>query len=146
MLKDCSAPSRLRLLHFLQEERGSELLEFALALPVLLTVTFGAIGLLLFLACYGGATYGSREGVRYASTHGAASLAPCTSETLISIVQPYLINLPGETVTITPQWTPDNTVGSIVLIKVSLSYPTNIPFTSLSSLSVFTTATGVIMQ
>ena len=135
-----------KLRRLLVEDEATELVEFALALPILITISFGALELLLFLSCFVGATYGSRAAVRYASTHGAASLIPCSSANLTAIVGSYVVGLPGGQVTVTPTWAPNNMVGSAVTVQVSMSYPTGIPFTKLSSMSASTTATGVILQ
>ena len=135
-----------RIKRFLIEDQGSELLEFALSLPILLSITFGALELLLVLCCFVGATYGSRAAVRYASTHGAASLTPCTSADLVGIVKNYVVGLPGGQLTVTPTWVPSNAVGSAITVQVGMSYATGIPFTAASSMSVSTKATGIIVQ
>lgn len=131
---------------FLSEQTGSEIVEFALSLPVLLMTTVGAIELLLFMTSYVGATFGSRNAVRYASMHGASSLSPCTSAGLTTIVQTYTVGIPGGRITVTPAWTPNNAVGSTITVQVSVTYPTGIPYARLSSMSASTTASGVIMQ
>jgi Flp pilus assembly protein TadG len=131
---------------FCKEESGSEIVEFALSLPVLLMVTVGGLEVLLFLASLAGATYGSRTAVRFAATHGASSLVPCTAASLTTLVLSYQIGFPGGKVTVTPTWSPTNTVGSTVSVKVSVAYPTGIPYSKLSSMAAKTTASGVIMQ
>jgi Flp pilus assembly protein TadG len=130
----------------LRDEAGSEIVEFALSFPILLMITFGGLELLLFLASLIGATYGSRNVIRYASTHGASSLNPCTSDSLTTLVLSYQIGFPGGKVVVTPAWAPNNSVGSTVTVKVSVAYPTGIPYDKLNSMSATTTASGVIMQ
>ena len=136
--------TQLRLVF--EEDQGSETVEFALALPILVMISFGAFELLLFLSCFVGATYGSKAAVRYGSTHGASSLSPCTSATLTSIVKSYIVGLPGGQITVTPSWVPSNAVGGALTVQVTMTYATGIPFTAMKSLSASTTATGVIVQ
>jgi len=131
---------------FLGDDCGTEIVELAMALPILVMITFGALELLLFLCCYVGATYGSRTAVRYASTHGASSLQPCTTTSLTAIVKSYVVGMPAGQVVVNPTWSPNNFVGGTVTVQVSISYPTGIPFVKLSAMTASTTATGVILQ
>ena len=130
----------------LAEDQGSETVEFALALPILMMISFAAFELILFLSCFVGATYGSKAAVRYGSTHGSASIIPCTAATLTNIVKSFMVGLPGGQVTVNPTWTPNNSVGNLITVQVTMTYSTGIPFTSLHAISASTTATGVILQ
>jgi hypothetical protein len=62
------------------------------------------------------------------------------------MVLSYQVGFPGGKVIVTPAWTPNNSVGSTVTVKVSVTYPTGIPYDKLSAMSASTTASGVIMQ
>lgn len=130
----------------LAEDAGTEILEIALSLPVLLMTTVGAVEVLLFMTSFVGATCGSRMAVRYAATHGASSLSPCNAASLTSMVQSYMVLVPGGRVTVTPAWTPSNLAGSTVTVQVSVTFPTGIPYARLSTMSAATTASGVIVQ
>lgn len=129
-----------------RDEDGSELLEVALALPVLLMLTYGVLQILLFLYCYVAATYSSRLAVRYATQHGAASLLPCTAIDTASIVQNYVFGIPANGIAATTTWSPNNTVGSTVTIRVTLSYAGALGLSGFTNLSATTTASGVILQ
>jgi Flp pilus assembly protein TadG len=134
------------VMRLLEEEDGSEAVEVAVCLPILLLMSFGVIQLMLFLACFVGATYGGRAAVRYAATHGAASIAPCTSTTLGNIVKAYAIGIPAAGVVTTSTWSPDNTVGSTVSVQVALTYSTGIPAAGLGTVTTVMTAKGTILQ
>lgn len=131
---------------FQQDEHGGTLIEIALVLPIALLFTFGVILLCLFLSSYSSATYASRTAIRYAQFHGAASLKPCAATDLATIVSAYLTTIPASAVTVTSTWSPDNTVGSRITIKVSLAYVTGLSIAGLGILQIATTATGTIVQ
>ncbi len=121
-------------------------MEFALTLPLVVLLSFGLLQMVLFLACYVGATYGSRAAVRYASVHSAQSHTPCSSSDLTAIVKTYAFTIPSTGIQTASTWSPSNTVGSIVTVKVTLSFPTAIPVSRLQNLSVVTTAAGSVLQ
>jgi hypothetical protein len=130
----------------LRGEEGSTVLEAALVLPITVLFAFGVLQLCLFVCCFVGATFSSRAAVRYAEVHGAAAVTICTVASLQNIVKPYTAFLPASTITITPTWSPNNVQGSTVSVKVALSYPTGIPGDKLGTLSVSTTAQGIVVQ
>ena len=134
------------LCDFYADEQGSELLEIALLLPMLILVGFVIIDTLLFFSSYVGATYGSRIAVRYATVHGATSQNPCTAAVLAGIVKPYTRTLMNGSVQTSASWSPSNAVGGTVSVKVSLQMTTGIPGAALKTLSASTTASGIVLQ
>ena len=142
----CSRAAVRRVRDFRTRDDGGTLIEIALVLPIALMFTFGAILLCIFLYCYGSATYASRAAIHYAEFHGAASLHPCAATDLTAIVAGYLTAIPASATTVTSTWSPDNTSGSTVTIKVALAYVTGVPIAGLGTLKVATTATGTIIQ
>ena len=130
----------------LHDETASELVEFALLLPLLLLVSLGTIQLILFFSCYLGATYGSRVAVRYACVHGANSQKPCTGATITNIVSTYAKGIAANSLQATTTWSPDNTVGSTVSVKVTLSFSPRILAWGIHTFKASTTAGGIIVQ
>ena len=131
---------------FFEEEHGSELVEVALVIPILVLLGIVMIVTLLFFSSYLGATYGSRMAVRYATVHGASSQNPCTASTLAGIVAPYTNTLISGNVQTTTTWNPNNNVGNTVSVKVVLQMNTGLPGPELSLLTASTTASGIIVQ
>ena len=132
--------------NFSVDERGSELVEMALVLPVVILLGFVTIDTMLFFSSYLGATYGSRIAVRYATVHGASSQNPCTASTLAGMVAPYTKTLLSGSVQTTTTWSPNNAVGSTVSVKVVLQMNTGLPGAELQSLTATSTAAGIILQ
>lgn len=135
----------------LEDETGSQLVEFAISLLLLLTLVFGILGCSLAMYSYHFVTYAAQEGARYAIVRGShwktscGTSAPpnfaltygCTAAQ--SDVQNYVKNLamPGinqNNVTVTAAWpgtTPDCSSGCTAcattnkqgcLVKVTVSY------------------------
>ena len=90
---------------FASNQRGSETIETALVLPLLLLVSFGTVELLLFLASY-----------------------------TVSDMQTAVT------------WSPSNTVGSTVTVKVTLTFSTGIPAAGLRTLTASTTDVGTVLE
>lgn len=130
----------------IRSEQGSELVEMALLLPVLMLLGFVMVESLLFFSSYLGATYGSRIAVRYATVHGASSQNPCSASTLAGIVTPYTRTILSGSVQTTTTWSPNNAAGSTVTVKVALQMDTGLPGAELKSLTATTMASGIVLQ
>lgn len=120
----------VRIIRHLRDDRGSELVEFALAVPILLALFFGMMDFSRAMYCYHYVTYAAQEGARYAIVRGAdttagqckTSAAPNFTETYNCVaasgdVQNYLSSrtlplIDPDAVTVTTTWpgtTPDCT-------------------------------------
>lgn len=148
---DCCIPwqnkrTRLRARLFAYEETGANLVETALVLPVYFLVIFVFMSFSIVLFAYCNASYASRIAVRYAVVHSATSATPCTTSAIQSIVLPYLWGAPSGGVGIVPQWTPSNSVGSVVSVKVTLTYSTGMPYGYLNNMVATASAQGVIVH
>ncbi len=70
---------RLGALRFRHEERGSELVEFALAALLLLMVMFGIFDFCRAMYSYYFVTYAAQEGARYAMVRGSGWSGSCST-------------------------------------------------------------------
>lgn len=129
-----------------EDELGSTVLETAFVLIPFLLLLFGLFSFSIVLFGYCNATFSSRAAVRYASVHSSTSLAPCTIASVTAVITPYLAVTPGATITVTPAWPSGNTVGSTVTVSVKLVYSMGIPFTTLKTVTVGSTAQRTITR
>jgi Flp pilus assembly protein TadG len=118
--------------------------ELALILPVFLMLIFGCLQLFYILFGYCNAMYASQVGVRYAIVHGVRSGSSPTASALSTKVTNSLWAAPGNSSTVTCTWSPDTTIGSSVTVKVTIIYPTMIPFSNLSTITVGASSSGTI--
>jgi len=129
-----------------QGELGSTVLETALVLPPFFLLLFGLFSFSLALFGYCNATFSCRAAARYASLHSSTSLSPCTTASVTAVITPYLAVTPGATATVTPAWPSGNTVGNTVTVSVKLVYSVGIPFSTLKTLTVGSTAQRTIVR
>lgn len=105
----------------LKEDRGSELIEFAVASVVFFTIIFGTIEFGLGVWQYNMTSDLAQEGARWAAVHGSSSASPATAAQLQTYVQG---RAPGFTVTVTA--TPANpsavNPGGTIAVQVNSSF------------------------
>ncbi len=121
------------------------MVEMALVLPVFFLFCWGFIMIAFVLFGYCSATYAAKLAVRYASVHGSSSPSPCTSAQLTAIAHQYLWGAPANGLTISPAWSSTN-IGGTVSVNITIVYPTGIPFSSLRSVTIGTTAQEVVLE
>lgn len=103
--------------------RGQGTVEFALALPIFLLLTFGVIEMGWLVFSNHTLTNATREGARYAMVNGERSDTPATEESVEQVVQERSGALPGDvTVTDLDFESPDMEPGTSVTVKTSYDY------------------------
>jgi Flp pilus assembly protein TadG len=142
----------------LRGEEGSQLVEFALTLPILLGIIFGLMQICLAFYTHEYISELAREGTRYAIVHGPACVtlggASCT--VTASGVNSYVAglgwpNLGGVTfsasnVTTTYPGTGGELVNNPVVVTVTYQFPYKIPFITSKTLSLKSTSQMYIIQ
>lgn len=128
-----------------RNEEGGALIEAALVLVLYFTLTIAMMSVSVILFAYANTVYASKVAVRYAAVHSSTSADPCTASDIQNIIEPYLWGAPTGGITITPKWSPNNTVGSTFSITVSLDFPTSLPFVNSAGLQTSTTAQGFVL-
>jgi Flp pilus assembly protein TadG len=107
---------------FLGERRGTAMIEFAFVAPVLFILTIGTIdvGRLVWSASM--LHHMAREATRYASVRGAEANSPVDASDIDTYVKNRLIGIPGNQVTVTTTWTPNNNPGGTVHVQLDYTY------------------------
>ena len=140
-------------------EKGSSLVEFAIASSILFVMLFGILEFSFAFYSYNFTAEAAKETARYLSVRGSnscvsnSSLANCnyTSNDVSAIVQG--LNYPGITSIATcsanagacASWPDgDNNPGHNVKVVVNYSFPLSIPFLSATQLNLKSTAEMVI--
>ena len=121
------------------------MVEVAFVLPIFFLMVFAIVQLSIVFFGYSNAVYASQVGLRYAVVHGGDSASPCTAATVVTLVTKNIWAAPSGGTSVTVAWSPTNYTGSIVSIKVSLTFPTGIPFSALSSVQVGTYTSGTVL-
>ena len=158
-----------RILRLVQDDSGSELVEFAFAAMILLAIFFGIMDFSRAMYCYHYVSYAAQDGARYAMVRGAdggtssCSAAPYACMASAGDVQSYvqsqaspLINTSSLTVSTTwPGKTPDcttgctvcspqNSQGCLVQVQVAYNFSFMLPFLPKTGLTFTGTSEKVI--
>jgi Flp pilus assembly protein TadG len=126
--------------------RGGTLVESALVLSVFLLFTFGIMDFGRLLYAYNFCSFAARDATRYASVRGSTSGSPATSSTIQTFVTGLAVGLTSSSLTVTTSWSPDNTPGSTVTVKVAYAYAPMVKMILASTLNVASQSKATIMQ
>ncbi len=135
---------------FAEAEGGNALIEMAVSLPVFFMFAFGLINFALVMFGVCNITYASRYATRFACLHSASSYVPATTQTISSLVPPYVFRYPSNTYSTTVSYSGSggsgNVVGNTVTVQVNVTYNISLPFYSYNGLNISSTASGTIIQ
>ena len=124
------------------------ILEFALALPVLLMLTLGTIVLALGVSQYQAVALLAREGARWASVHGTeyqattGNPAATATDVYTKVIAPKGALANPTSLTSSVTWSPNNQPGSTVTVTVKCQWSPQVYLgtLNLSSTAVMTVA------
>ena len=165
--------NRTRSKRLFREDRGESLVEFAIAVSVLLMALFGIMDFARCMYTYHFVSYAAQQGARYAMVRGADWTTACASASSYdcsisssneSPVETYVQDLAtpgitGSSITVTPSWPAENVDGSATpctspnsanskgcLVKVVVSYPFKfiLPFLPKGSMTMTATSEQII--
>ena len=122
------------------------MIEYALVLSIFFILIYGFVQLCLVLFGFNNLTYSSRVAISYAVVHGSTASYVCTSTDISNIVTPLLWGAPSGGATVVTTWSPNNSPGRTVSIKVAVQYTPKIPFFPSRIFTVGTTAYGTILE
>jgi Flp pilus assembly protein TadG len=120
------------------------MVEFAIVALVAVTLMFGVIQAALAIYAYNFVSYGARAGVRYAMVHGTQSGSAATNASVQTYVRGLAIALDTSSLTVATTWTPNESPGSTINVKVTYSFASLLPLVWSSTLSMSSTAQGVV--
>lgn len=130
---------------FGREAAGATAVEFAFILPMLLTLTLGAIDGGRAMLAFNTVEKLAKEGARFASVRGSEYVSPTTEPEVQAYVRSRAIGLKMDTVTVTTVWDPVTKVpGSTVAVTVR--YPFDTIFLPFNSITFDRTATLNVMR
>lgn len=159
--------------HLACEERGSELVEFAIVAPIFFMLVFGSMGFATAMYTYHFTSYAAREATRYAIVRGStwtgtacatATTMNCdaTAADLLKMVQGLVPpGLSSSLLTVSSTWPGTalqgvamrcnteqgaNGPGCEISVKVTYNFSYQMPFLPASVLAMKSTSSAVILQ
>jgi len=128
---------------FCRDDRGAELVEFALVSIVFLVIVFGTLDFGRMVSEYNIVANAAKDGSRYASVRGAATSSPATASDVSSYVQGRAM---GMSVTVTTTWNPHNKSGSTVAVQVQGTFSPIIGILPQSTITLSSTSQMLIIR
>lgn len=129
-----------------RNQKGSSLLEGALALLAFLTMTFGLIEASMAIYAFNTVAYGAGAAARAAALHGSAAPVPWSADDVKNFIRTQSPGLIRSNLETTPTWTPDHAVGSAVTVQVKYTVIPLVHFVFGSNFDIKSTATMIITQ
>ena len=106
-----------------QDDSGSSMLQFAFVAPVLILLTLGIIDMGRLGLTASAMRNGAIDAARFASMRGAASPAPATESDIAAVARDNAAGVPASDLTVAVIWSPDNSSGSEVKVRLSYTLP-----------------------
>lgn len=128
---------------FGRQTAGASAVEFALVLPMLLTLTLGAVDGGRAMLAFNTVEKLAKDGARYASVRGSEYSSPASQAEIENYLRGRATGLNG-VVTVVVNWLPNNNPGSTV--DVNVTYPFDTIFLPFNSITFNRTATLNIMR
>ena len=126
--------------------RGSATFELAATATLILSILFGTFGFGEALFAYHSLSEAAREATRYAVVRGANSPSPVTADQMKTYVNGILPGLNTANVTTLTTWSPNNSPGGVVSVKLSYTYSFNIPLLPTAAINMTSTSKMTISQ
>jgi len=145
-MRDRSQRARLQIVlrNLLGDQRGAAIIEAAVALPIMIVLSLGAIETARAVSAKASINHAAKETARFASVRGDASKDEATEATLESMAL-ELAQLPPASLTASVSWNPDNRPGSTVLVQMQHTFTPVVPFMP-SSFTLSSTASMIITR
>jgi len=130
----------------MKPNRGSTLIESAMALTSWSIMMAGIMELGFTGLISNSVSFAAQRAARYASVRGAASGHPASAADIQTVADQYATPIAPGLLTVTVAWTPNNSPGSTVAVKVSCSVkPALLPL-SATPLTLQSTAAQIVVQ
>jgi len=130
---------------WLRDDSGQSLIELALILPMFFVLMIGFINFCMVIFGFSNIAYACRQADRYACLHSHTSLLPVTNSTIDALVAPYVFNYPSNSYTDTLS-NGSNAVGGTATVAVKITYKIVLPFISIPTITLSSSASGTITQ
>jgi Flp pilus assembly protein TadG len=125
---------------------GQTFVEFAMAIPLVLVLAIGIANFAIAIFAYSFVCYGARDASRYAAVRGATSPKPASSSDVTNFVLSEATGIDAGNLTVATTWSPDNQPNSIVSVKVQYNCNFQVPFVTLSPVTLSSSSQLAISQ
>ncbi len=125
---------------------GQSAVEFAITIAGLLVLVLAITNFAMVISAYTFVCYSARDGTRYAAVRGATSPTPASASDISAFVLSEAAGLNPSQLSVQTTWTPDNQPNSSVAVQVQYNFQFQIPFVTLSPVTLSSNSKFVISQ
>ena len=129
-----------------RDDRASSGIQFALVLPVFLSMVLGLMDVGRLLWTQNTVAKAAKKAARFAIVNGSTSGVPATATTITANVAGHLAGL-SQAPTVTVAWDPDNAPGGLVTVEVSYPFEfAALAFLDLEPITLDSTAAMIVSR
>ncbi len=132
--------------HLIRHTRGAAGVEFALVVPMFLVLLFGIEELARYVAAKQDLMSAVHAAGRYAIVHGAKSSLPASTADLQQYVDSKLALIAASSITVTANFSPNNSPGSTVTIRASYNWMPIVPLLHFPNVQITATSVATILN
>lgn len=110
-----------------RNEKGSGVVEVALALSVFILLTAGVIDMSRAMMAYSTITHATSRAARFAAVRSSQSESPASNSDIENTALNAAVGLNLDEVTVTTEWTPNNAPGATVRVAMSYNFTPVVP-------------------
>ncbi len=129
---------------FAGDTTGASAVEFAIVVPILIALSFGAIDGGRAMLTFNSVERLARDGARYASVRGSESPGPTTRDKVTNYLKGRATGLDNSKLGVNITWTPNNEPGGVVAVQVNYAFDSL--FLPIDTLNFDSTSTLNIMR
>ena len=126
--------------------RGSAAVEFALLLPVFISIVIGLIEISRFMFTSHSLDFGVREATRYAMVRSATSEDPATTSSIEDVIKARSTGLDPTKLTVTVSYAPNNAPGSVVTVQANYDFRFLAPIVPIDPVSLTSSSQMLVMN
>jgi Flp pilus assembly protein TadG len=110
-----------------ENEKGSGVVEVALALTVFIMLTAGVIDMSRAMMAYSTLTHATARAARFAAVRSSQSDFPASNSEIETAAMDAAVGLDPDELTVTTGWTPNNAPGSTVQVSATYNFSPVVP-------------------
>jgi Flp pilus assembly protein TadG len=134
-----------RPLRSLRRKHAQSSVEFALVVPIAITLIFGIMqfGHILYIQSF--VVYAARSAARYGMMNSSLTPQPATSASITTFVKGLTAGIDQTKLSVTSTWIPTSTPGSLVKVQVSYTYKPFAPYLPSANINLSSTTQMTIV-
>lgn len=133
-------------MHNARKQRGSAAMELPLVLLLFLSMIYAVLEFGRAVSAYNIIAGATREGTRYAMSHGDSSPSPASGDAIKNVVKRWAIGLDRNHINVSVSWPDGNSRGDTVRVQTSYQLSPMTAFILRSPINIYSRSEMLISQ